>query len=63
MEGLKKVTQQVEERNPRTVDGKRIRKEQLQKLVEAKEKLETHIDDIHNHKPYITVKEVVPKLF
>jgi len=63
LDGLKKVASQIESRNPRTVDGIRIRQQQLDNFHHIKEKLENHIEDIDNHKPFITVKEVVPKLF
>eukprot|EP01040_Poterioochromonas_malhamensis_P007858 gene7858-8497_t len=63
LESLNKVASNIESREPRTKDGKEIREEQLQRFDSIKRKLAQNIVDIDHRQPYITVKEVVPKLF
>jgi hypothetical protein len=60
---LKKVNTEISSRNPRTVDGIRIRAEQLERFEEIKKKLDDNRDQIKNHTSYINVKQVVPKLY
>jgi hypothetical protein len=57
------VSLNIERREARTKDGKEIRDEQLDRFDIIKEKLEHNIEEIDQRQPYITVKEVIPKLF
>lgn len=63
MESLSKVASNIEQRDPRTKDGKEIREEQLKRFDDIKRKLADNIVRIEHRQPYIKVKEVVPKLF
>lgn len=60
---LLKTIRDIEAQNPRTVEGIRIRQEQLEKLQLIKMKLEERKQEIDTSKPYVNVKQVVEKLF
>lgn len=63
LHNLQKLEDVIGERNPRTVDGIRIRQEQLQNFEDIKVRLQENKNKVEQRKPYINVRQVVKKLY
>lgn len=63
LENLNKLQHDLEERHPRTADGKVIRELQLDRFSEIEGRLQDNISSIDQKKPFIQVKQVVQKLY
>lgn len=62
-ESVKKLAETIQHRKSRFEAGEVIRRQQLVKLREVKNKLDRNCVEIENRTPYINVKHVVAKIY